>query len=102
MVDQYPSVLKCKIPGQSTVVGGITIPGNDSTDVEYECRYRPNTSAKTIRNSDNVSVVYRGTCYVDALEVEIKTGDIVTVEGFIENVEVLQVYPAQMRVRIIL
>lgn len=100
-ITMYPAVVKSTITTDSQVIGDVIIPGTE-IDVEYKCRYRPNSSAKTIRNSDNEIVLSRGTCYVKKPNVIIKKGDYVTVPGFIENVEVIQVYPAQFRTRIIL
>ena len=100
-ITQYPSVVQCTTMTDSTVVNGVIIPGVEVT-VEYKTRYRPNSAAKTVVNSDNVVVQSRGTCYVPKPNVIIKRGDYVTVPGFIENVEVIQVYPAQFRTRIIL
>lgn len=102
MVSQYPHILKAVIAVYSGgVVGGLPVPGT-TEEREYKCRYRPNTSAKTIRNADGEVVVYRGTCYIHGVDVEIKTGDKISIEGQFEGAVVLQVYPPNIRTRVIL
>ena len=101
MVKQYPAVMSAEVWSDSTVVNGEIIPGSPVV-TNYTCRYRPNTSAKSVRTADGNTVIYRGTCYVPGT-VQVKNGDMVSVPGFIDTpVPILQFYPAQMRNRIIL
>lgn len=101
MVTQYPYQVICTIPGESTVVNGVPVTA-PSTTVTYACRYRPNTSARSVQGIDGQTVIYRGTCYLPKPNTPINTGDKVSVPGFIDEAIVLQVHNAQMRIRIIL
>lgn len=101
MVTKYPHILTATVlSGGGQDANGYPISGSTSV-VSFKCRYRPNTAAKQIRTVDGQTVVYRGTVYIDKGALPIKTGDLITVIGFIEDVEVVQVYHAQMRTRII-
>lgn len=102
MVKQYPDLVYAEVAtGNSDVVNGI--PQNTTSEIrQYVCRYRPNTAAKTITGADGKTVVYRGTCYVKEKQVQINTGDLVTVTGHLIKVAVLQVFNNQTRARIIL
>lgn len=99
---KYPHIVTVVIASDSQMVNGQPVSGTTS-QVSYKCMYRPNTSAKTLKMADGETVVYRGTCYVDAKITDIKTGDKITVESQgIFDMPVLQVYNAQFRIRIIL
>jgi hypothetical protein len=101
MVTQYPYILKIKVlTGGGQDANGYPIPSS-SVDLEYKCRYRPNTQARQINTVDGQNVVYRGTVYLPKGVYNIKTGDVITVVGFVDNVEVLQTHNAQLRTRII-
>lgn len=101
MVTLYPHILKAK----TMTGGGLDDNGNVilsmPTISEFKCRYRPNIRARQVNTIDGQTVIYKGTIYLPLSNFEFKTGDTITVEGFIEDVEILQVYKAQMRTRII-
>lgn len=103
-VRQYGAILKSTIAGQSTIdqeTGAIiTTP---DVSIEVKCRYQPNPSAKVIKTTDGQTVIYRGTCYVKKGEaLELSNGDLVSVDGFInEPIPVLQIQ-RRIRTRIIL
>lgn len=101
MITLYPHTLNCVKSGTTEVIDGVPVTG-EPTLVTRVCRYRPNTSAKSVKGADGNTVIYRGTCYTPETETEIVTGDIISVEGQISEAEVLQVYNAQFRTRIIL
>lgn len=101
MITLYPHTLTCNRPGETTVIDGVPVTG-EPTLVTRVCRYRPNTSAKSVKGADGNTVIYRGTCYTPRVVDDIVTGDIISVEGQISEAEVLQVYNAQFRTRIIL
>lgn len=101
MVKQYGQILVCVKSGETIISFGVPVTTQGPT-IQYECRYRPNTSARTVQGIDGKTVIYRGTCYVPKPDTEIKMGDKVSVPGFIDEAIVLQVHNAQMRTRIIL
>lgn len=99
----YHSVMEAQVFSDSTTdaEGGI-VAGQGAT-LQIPCRYRPNTAAKVIKNVDGEDVVYRGTCYVDKGDLPVKAGTIIQVPGFVDQpTQVLQVYKALFRTRIIL
>lgn len=102
MVVQYPNMLNATITtGDSSIDSNGKITPATKKTISYRCRYRPNTSAKTINTADGQTVIYRGTAYIDGQDVELKTGDTIDVVGFIKGV-VLQVHKAQFRTRVLL
>ena len=101
MITLYPHILRCTKYTPSNVVDGVPVEGA-ATEIVLGCRYRPNTSAKSVKSADGQTVIYRGTCYLPNRSLLITTGDILSVDGQIDTATVLQVYKAQLRTRIIL
>lgn len=101
VVQQYPHRLIAKFTTESDMdEDGNIIPGA-SVELEFPCRYRQNPGAKTIKNSDNVDVVYQGTCLINSKDTGLKYGDQISVPGFVPSATILAVLPHQFRTRII-
>jgi len=101
MIELYPHTLNCTKYTDGGAVNGVPQPGVNS-EIVLRCRYRPNTSARSIKSSDGQTIIYRGTCYVKSGTLSITTGDVLSVVGQVDTATVLQVYKAQLRTRIIL
>lgn len=101
MVRQYPHILKATVLTGGGLDGGGNVIPSTTTELEYNCRYRPNIRARSVTTIDGQTVIYKGTVYMPSSDFNLNTGDTITVEGFVEGVEILQVYKAQMRSRVI-